>query len=527
MIGILSSGVGEQLFSSSIPYIVFTKRQAAMLSKRDKNQTKDLSTPALLLSDVPLFHMCLALAFFYEYMKTTLSCKVCTSLKSHSFGQRTIFFRCVSISRTYRHRAFVEACSKSTYASTKLCVLILPQFKMKLDERTAWSLEGARVAHPTDCSLSSRFEEILSKPGQRHLVALVNAETGVEVTYGQLNEQANQLARRLLARIHRSGLSPNAEGDNIVALRFLPGQELVVALLAIFKAGLAYVPIAPNWPEGRIQHILEDCAPIMVVTNTNARLIYRAENKVTGGGNQREILQYEDLMDEATAKKVSTENLSDNESIGGQVTGSTLYTVLYTSGSTGKPKGVRHLHSAALNRIHWQWDTFPYTEDEVCVFKTTLTFIDSVIEIWAPLLSGKRLVIMPTKFTENVERFVDTLETFNIGRIFVVTSLVKSILAYLNLKKGRKRLDSVKIWECSAETVTKEVLLDFFEYFNSGHRISNFYGSTEMSDVTFETFTNSEEVLAVLWEDKVLSYHHLLPSKVEQHGQGAHWDSSG
>ena len=375
---------------------------------------------------------------------------------------------------------------------------------MKIDERSAWSLAGSKRCHPTDCSIDSRFEQILSKPGQRHLVALVNAETGLEVTYGQLNEQANQLARILVARIHRPGKRSNSEGDNIVALRFLPGQELVVTLLAIFKAGLAYVPIAPNWPEGRIQHILEDCAPIMVITNTNARLIYRAESKVSDG-NQREILQYEDLVDEAIAKKVSIKDLSDQEGVQRQGKGSTLYAVLYTSGSTGKPKGVRHLHRAALNRILWQWETFPYTEEEVCVFKTTLTFIDSVIEIWAPLLSGKRLVILPTKVTENVERFVETLEMFNIGRIFVVTSLVKSILAFLNLEKGRKRLGCVKIWECSAETVTKEVLLEFFDYFKSGHRISNFYGSTEMSDVTFETFTSSKEVLAVLWKDKVSS----------------------
>ena len=98
---------------------------------------------------------------------------------------------------------------------------------MKIDERSAWSLAGSKRCHPTDCSIDSRFEQILSKPGQRHLVALVNAETGLEVTYGQLNEQANQLARILVARIHRPGKRSNSEGDNIVALRFLPGQELV------------------------------------------------------------------------------------------------------------------------------------------------------------------------------------------------------------------------------------------------------------------------------------------------------------
>mgnify|MGYP001248275968 CR=1 FL=1 len=56
---------------------------------------------------------------------------------------------------------------------------------------------------------------------------------------------------------------PNPDGDYIVALRFLPGEQLVTTILAIFKAGLAYVPIAPNWPGGRIEHIIADAAPIM------------------------------------------------------------------------------------------------------------------------------------------------------------------------------------------------------------------------------------------------------------------------
>ena len=141
---------------------------------------------------------------------------------------------------------------------------------------------------------------------------------------------------------------------------------------------------------------------------------------------------------------------------------------------------------------------------QVCVFKTTLTFVDSVTEIWSPLLCGKKLVIFPTKVTQNVEKFVEYLDKYQIGRIFVVTSLVKNILAYLNLSKGiKKRLKSVKIWECSAETVTKEVLLSFFDYFQSGHTISNFYGSTEMMDVTYESFTCAEDVHNVVLDEKV------------------------
>lgn len=64
----------------------------------------------------------------------------------------------------------------------------------------------------------------------------------------------------------------------------------------------------------------------------------------------------------------------------------TLYAVLYTSGSTGRPKGARITHRATFNRIMWQWQTFPYRQNDVCIFKTTLTFVDSISEIWGPLL---------------------------------------------------------------------------------------------------------------------------------------------
>ena len=143
-----------------------------------------------------------------------------------------------------------------------------------------WGLAGEQYPHPDDTLLHKVFEDLLESDTDVYdKVALVNAETDSTTTFGQLNENANRLARVFIRMMKKNGLRANSDGDYIVALRFLPGEDLVTTLLAIFKAGLAYVPIAPNWPEGRIRHILEDSSPIMVLTNTKPSILYKAQKE--------------------------------------------------------------------------------------------------------------------------------------------------------------------------------------------------------------------------------------------------------
>ena len=372
---------------------------------------------------------------------------------------------------------------------------------MKLE--SGWCLTGPQQDHPQDTVISKIFEDLLQEKSELlGTVALHHAETKKELTFKQLNEDANALARLLIRKIKSEGMRPNKDGDYIVALRFLPDETLVTTILAIFKAGLAYVPIAPNWPEGRVQHIIDDAEPIMVITNAKPDILYKAQ-KGLSVDKKREIFNFYEMHREAYKTNTSVMNLPSNQTLNNSLKGERLFAVLYTSGSTGTPKGVRHVHRAALNRFFWQWRTFPYSHEEVCVFKTTLTFVDSVTEIWSSLLCGKKLVIFPTKYTQNVEKFVESLEEYRIGRVFVVTSLVRNILAYADLDRTKERLPLVKIWDCSAEPVSKDLLASFFTYFPPSHMISNFYGSTEMMDVTFETFKSMEDVEVSTIEDKV------------------------
>lgn len=163
---------------------------------------------------------------------------------------------------------------------------------------------------------------------------------------------------------------------------------------------------------------------------------------------------------------------------------SDLGLVLYTSGSTGTPKGVRLRHCVVQNRLEWQWKRFPYSATEIYgIFKTALTFVDSVTEIWGPLLNGMTLVIVPKEVTKNPSSLVDILEEYKIERLVLVPTLLRSLLMYLSLQENNERLlYNLKIWVCSGEPLSLQLAKEFFDYFEEGtHILCNFYGSTEVN----------------------------------------------
>jgi non-ribosomal peptide synthetase component F len=367
-------------------------------------------------------------------------------------------------------------------------------YHKKIKMSSTFVLSGSQYSHPTDQLISDQLESFLSsQPAGWDRVAILQAGDAAEesppLSFRQLNALANQIAHRLNESLCQSNAAPNSDGDLLIAVRFAPDPGLIVSLLAIMKAGMAYVPIAPDWPELRIRHILEEARPIAVLTNLSPDIFRRVQ--LSGNiADLPPLIQYADLL--AASATFPTTNLAPqlvfNQSIDG---GQRLLAVLYTSGSTGRPKGVRLLHGAALNRMSWYWRTFPYGEHEVCVFKTTLTFVDSIAEIWSPLLQGRQLVIFPRRITQNVADFVAALDNYRIGRVYLLTGLMRSILSYVNLKAKADPayLASVRLWELTAEAVTKDVLLSFFDYFKDGQIASNFYGSTETMDVVlYQTF---------------------------------------
>lgn len=204
----------------------------------------------------------------------------------------------------------------------------------------------------------------------------INHSIPSTMTYNQMNALVNRYARYIISLSKRNKLQANSDGDILVGICMQPSDRLVTILMAIWKAGAAYLPIDASFPVTRIRHILSESHPIMIVHDGS--LDEQCFGSSVLSVNAEKIIEESQQFSEA--------NLRSEEILKSK---SNLAIVLYTSGSTGVPKGVRLTHDVILNRLKWQWSTFPYTAcEKVGVFKTALTFVDSVAELWGPLLNG-------------------------------------------------------------------------------------------------------------------------------------------
>lgn len=334
-------------------------------------------------------------------------------------------------------------------------------------------------------------------------VALMEWDGTRHITFGQLNREADRLANRLLKAMNNN-TPALSDQDQIVAVCLPSSIDLIVGLLAILKTGSAYLPLDPSFPFDRINYILEDAKPTLVLSS--ASVLKSSPALAAALENNSNATRLFDLEAEANADDdeiaIDLPHMTEQKN---------LAVVLYTSGSTGTPKGVRLEHSSLLHRLNWQWRVFEYSPEEIACFKTALTFVDATTEIWAPLLAGRPLLIVPKQIVQDTERFIDLLDQARITRLVLVPSLLKAIISLLKSPKIKSdrtgqstALQHLKMWVCSGEVLTSQLLLEFYDVFPSGTTICNYYGSTEVTgDVTYASFKSREQALEAIFKDKV------------------------
>ncbi|MFH9176777.1 amino acid adenylation domain-containing protein [Streptomyces albogriseolus] len=240
---------------------------------------------------------------------------------------------------------------------------------------------------PAERTLTELFEAQVAAGPERTAVSHGHER----LTYAELNAEANRIARLLTAH----GAGPG----RIVALALERGLRLLPALLAVLKTGAAYLPLDPGQPAERLRLVVEDAAPVALVTEqAHAHLAHDAVPAVL----------LDDPQVTADLARRSGADLTDAERHGPTGPSDTAY-IIHTSGSTGRPKGVPVPHANVVRLFAAAAEHFDFRADDVWTLFHSYAFDFSVWEIWGALLHGGRLVVVPYAVSRSPREFLDLL----------------------------------------------------------------------------------------------------------------------
>jgi amino acid adenylation domain-containing protein len=293
-------------------------------------------------------------------------------------------------------------------------------------------------------------------------VALIDGDLGL--SYGELAKRVNLLAQHL----RRAGV----EDETPIGICMERSADMVVAMLGILSAGAAYVPLDPGFPQERLEFMRDDAGIFLAITTADQ------EQLVSALGIQAICLDRIGQREEAAPAPVTPK----------KVAADALAYVIYTSGSTGRPKGVLGTHCGVVNRIRWMADAYPYETGEICCFKTSVNFVDSIAEVFGPLSCGIPLVIIRDEEVKDPQRMLNALEKHSITRLVLVPSLLRVLLD--SDPKPASRLPKLKYWISSGEVLDSD-LARRFQRSLPGAVLINLYGASEVSaDATYYQVTD-------------------------------------
>ncbi len=280
---------------------------------------------------------------------------------------------------------------------------------------------------------------------------------GGQLTYAQLNARANQVAHLLIDR----GVIP---GD-LIALCLSASADAIVAMLAVLKAGAAYVPIDARWPAGRVSGAVDQAGPKLVLTSQ--------ENAASLCALIPQPVCIEALLAAATADAVS----ADNPDVA--LNGNALCYVIYTSGTTGKPNGVMVSHKNIANLFSSLQEELHFSSRDRWLGLHSFAFGYSVWEIWGALSSGAGLVIVPEDMRRDPGAWTQLAAAAGVSVLSLTPSALRQLL---NLEPfpadAMRRL--VRLVVLSGEALEERDLDQWFEHFSqTGPRLVNTFALTE------------------------------------------------
>ena len=318
-----------------------------------------------------------------------------------------------------------------------------------------------------DCSelIHQRFERQASQYAQCQAVSY----DGLSINYAELNIKANQLARTLLS----SGIKPRSK----VAICMERGHEVIVAILAVLKAGCTYVPIDPTTPQLRIDHILEDSKPEIILTTEHYQCQFNVGDII--------VLDSDEVKNRIQAQQCG--NLADELTRTSQ---EQAY-IIYTSGSTGNPKGVMVTH-ANVNRLFQSAQAgFSFDNNDVWTLFHSYAFDFSVWEIWGALFYGGHLVVVPQAVTQDPVQLYDLLIAQGVT---VFNQTPSSFYSFSEVACQKKAISTLRYIVFGGEALNLAKLAPWYQsYSDKQPQLVNMYGITETTvHVTYRQISSAD-----------------------------------
>ncbi|MCP5108557.1 MAG: amino acid adenylation domain-containing protein, partial [bacterium] len=313
-------------------------------------------------------------------------------------------------------------------------------------QQILYGFNDTEAPYPGDKTLHSLFEEQAARtPGR---IAVVDYRS--YMTYSRLNQTVTHSAHRLVERGAASG--------DIVGIMMERSIEMIVGIYGILKAGAAYLPINPHYPQERIDFMLKD---------SNAKILLTKESDIFRPGPR-------------TPHPVTRNR-------GFQPAASLSY-VIYTSGSTGRPKGVLIERRPLINRLNWMQKAYPIGEQDVLLQKTTITFDVSVWELFWWSIVGASVCLLEPGGEKSPGIMIETIERNHVTTMHFVPSMLNVFLEYIEGGADTRKLRSLRRVFASGEALSAHHVERFSRllYESNNSRLINLYGPTEATvDVSY------------------------------------------
>lgn len=301
-------------------------------------------------------------------------------------------------------------------------------------------------------ALLDQSHGVLTRPSAATLVDLLDAAAratpealavvsdDLELTYELLQQRSNRFARWLVAQ--------GAGTEDVIALQMSTSVEFIVAMLGVLKSGAAYMPIDPALPEERIEYLIADAKPRIVMRPQEFRV---AEAAATGLGDAP-------ITDADRLRPLLPDNLAY---------------VIYTSGSTGRPKGVAVAHAAIAEHVVSFTAEWSMTADDRMLQSTSVSFDASLADILCPLSLGAQLVIPKPNPFSDIGYVADLVRRRGVTVLHMVPSLLGSVLLLPEVLELR----GLRHVPVGGEALPGEVADKFATMFDA--ELRNHYGPTE------------------------------------------------